>query len=119
MTSHILAVAGGGALGAVLRFAMSSVMGSCAVVIVNLLGCFLIGALVSFLAAKGSAPQIINLFLVVGLLGGFTTFSAFSFETMHFIDTHKYMHAALYVTVSVVGGLGAFILGRFIVKTFI
>lgn len=120
MTFHllpILAVASGGALGAGARFYLSSLIGQHGILIVNLIGCFLIGALVSFLALKSSLSHTAQLFLIVGLLGGFTTFSAFSLETIAMIDTHKYGQAAFYIAASVGGGLCAFILGRMIVKT--
>jgi CrcB protein len=91
-------------------------LGTNGILIVNLIGCFAIGALVSFFALKTSPGQIGTLFLTVGLLGGFTTFSAFSMEAIAMIDTHRYAQAAFYVTASVGGGLCAFIFGRFLVK---
>ena len=114
---HILAVALGGALGASLRYYLSSLFGSHGIIIINILGCFVIGMLVSLFALKISVNQTTNLFLTVGILGGFTTFSAFSMEAIHMIDTHKYIHAVAYITASVGGGLIAFILGRYLVKT--
>lgn len=107
----------GGALGAMSRFALSSAIGVNGVLIVNIIGCFLLGGLVSLLALKTSLPQTAALFLTVGLLGGFTTLSAFSMEAIAMIDTHRYGAAALYILASVGGGLTAFIFGRFLVKT--
>ena len=114
--SHIFFVALGGALGATCRFLLSHAVGTHGILIANIIGCFLIGALVSFFALKTSVNQTTSLFLTVGLLGGFTTFSAFSLETMAMIDTHKYAQAATYIILSVGGGLAAFILGRFLVR---
>ena len=116
IASHIVAIACGGALGASLRYGLSSTLGLYGVLTANVIGCFLIGALISFFVLKTSVSQTMNLFLTVGLLSGFTTFSAFSLETMSLIDTHKYLQAAAYVSTSVGGGLGAFILGRFLVR---
>ena len=113
---NFIVIACGGALGASLRYGLSSTLGLYGVLIVNILGCFLIGALISFFALKTSVSQTMNLFLTVGLLSGFTTFSAFSLEAISLIDTHKYLQAAIYITASVGGGLGAFILGRFLVR---
>lgn len=114
--SHIIAVGCGGALGAMARLGLSSSLGQYGVLTANLIGCFLIGALLSFFALKTSVSQTMSLFLTVGLLGGFTTFSAFSLETMSMVDTHRYTQAVIYIMVSVGGGLGAFILGRFLVR---
>jgi CrcB protein len=116
IASHIIAVACGGAIGAVSRYFLSSALGVNGILIVNILGCFVIGLLVSFFALKTSMSQTVSLFLTVGLLGGFTTFSAFSLETMALIDTQKYAHALFYIIASVGGGLCAFILGRFLVR---
>ncbi len=114
--SHIIAVAFGGALGSVARFVLSSFIGAYGILIVNIIGCFFIGLLVSLFALKTSISQPINLFLTVGVLGGFTTFSVFSLEAMAMIDTHRYIHALSYIAASVGGGLCAFILGRFLVR---
>lgn len=117
MVSSVIAVACGGALGATARLFLSSLLGTYGVLAANLIGCFLIGALISFFALKTSVHQAMSLFLTVGLLGGFTTFSAFSVEAMSMIDTHRPLHALAYITTSVGGGLIAFILGRSLVKT--
>ena len=114
--SHIMAIACGGTLGATLRFLLTSQIGLYGVLIANILGCLLIGAVISYIAIKSSISHTTTLFITSGLLGGFTTFSAFSLETIQMIDTHKYLQATLYVTVSIGGGLLAFILGRVLVK---
>lgn len=116
LMSHLFAVGLGAAIGGIARFALSSLIGINGILIVNLLGCFFIGVVVSLLALKFSVPQIVHLFMTVGLLGGFTTFSTFSLEAMAMIDTHKYMAAMIYIATSVFGGLLAFLLGRFLVR---
>ncbi|PCI01142.1 MAG: fluoride efflux transporter CrcB [Alphaproteobacteria bacterium] len=116
-TTSLIAVACGGAIGAVARYAFSTMIGSHGVLIANVFGCFLIGVLLTLIALKTSVNQTTHLFLTVGLLGGFTTFSTFSVETMGMIDTQKYAQAAFYILISVGGGVGAFIFGRFLVKT--
>ncbi len=83
--TQLLAVAIGGAIGAILRYALCDITQrffawdiSYATLAVNILGAFLIGAL-----AGGSAlPTWLRTGMIVGVLGGFTTFSAFSWETM-------------------------------------
>ena len=74
---------------------------------VNLVGCFLIGVLYSTLPAEHPS----RLFLMVGCLGGFTTFSSFGLETMTLINEGRMMHAALYVLLSNVGGVLLALLG--------
>ena len=99
----------GGGIGASLRFALSNYLGSArefpwATLLVNLIGC----ALTGWLAAKFSWPanHPTRIFLVVGLLGGFTTFSAFGLETLQLLQRGQYVAAATYVGISTVGGLG-------------
>ena len=115
--ASLIAVAMGGALGAVARYIISFALGAHGVLIINITGCLALGMLVSALSFKLSTPHPhFILFLTVGVLGGFTTFSAFSLEAMAFLDTHRYMQCAPYVISSVLGGFGAFILGRYLVK---
>ena len=113
----LIMVASGGALGAVLRYLWGltvyrmtggptdlpmAIMGA------NVLGSFLMGVFVVLAAEKGLthyAP-----FVMIGLLGGFTTFSAFSLETVTLLERGAYTHAGIYVLVSVglsVAGLAA------------
>ncbi len=70
---------------------------------VNLLGCFFIGLLVEILDKQGAPPHI-RLFLITGLLGGFTTFSAFGLETLNLIKQGALPAAFIYMMASV--GLG-------------
>ena len=108
----LLAVASGGALGASLRYlvAVLSRQGiggafPAGTLTVNLLGCLFIGLAASVFAAGEGARTTLRLFLVVGLLGGFTTFSSFGLETLRLMEEGRILAAALYVTVSNVGGL--------------
>ena len=68
---------------------------------VNIMGSFLMGAMVGFLAFRGEAPQNWRLFLTTGILGGFTTFSAFSLETVLLYQRGELAMAAFYVVASV------------------
>lgn len=79
----------GGGLGAVLRYWVQGLvydrMGSAfpyGTVLVNIAGCFVIGLLMVSMEERFLASPALRLFLTVGILGGFTTFSSFSFETM-------------------------------------
>ncbi|KAA3623375.1 MAG: fluoride efflux transporter CrcB [Proteobacteria bacterium] len=104
----ILAVALGGALGAVLRYAVvtgaASAIGRTfpfGTLAVNIVGSFLIGMLFVWFQARGPHHEILRASLIVGLLGGFTTFSAFSLETLNlFVGGHP-GRAALNVVLNV------------------
>ncbi|WP_112321736.1 fluoride efflux transporter FluC [Oceanibium sediminis] len=121
-TLPILQVALGGAIGAVLRYVVVTRAGAMlgggfpwGTLAVNLVGCFLMGVLVSMLAARGSLPPPL---LTAGVLGGFTTFSAFSLEAVSLIERGAMGAAAGYVAASVLGTLllcgSGMILGRMV-----
>jgi CrcB protein len=78
---------------------------------VNLIGCFLIGFLISLSESKFALTPNLRLFLIVGLLGAFTTFSAFMLETSNLIKEGHSGLALLYVLASVVVGFLIFRLG--------
>lgn len=71
---------------------------------INVFGSFLMGAIVGYMAFLGEMPQQWRLFLATGILGGFTTFSTFSLETVLLYERGQHAMAALYVMTSV--GLG-------------
>ena len=106
-------VALGGAIGAVLRYltglALAFPFGTLAV---NILGSFLIGVLWVALADRGHWAPL----LTTGVLGGFTTFSAFSLDTLRLVDSGRAPMAALYVLASVTLSLCAVALGHTITK---
>ena len=84
---------------------------------VNLLGCFLIGLVLGF-SEKGNIGIEWRLFLATGILGGFTTFSAFSLETISLFRDGQLGYAALYIGCSVAIGLLATLIGFSLVKFF-
>ena len=99
-------VALGGAIGAALRFLTVAFVGApLATLLVNIIGSFLIGAAMVALSARLSP------LLVTGVLGGFTTFSAFSLDALKLWETGQAVQAALYVAVSVFLSLVAVALG--------
>jgi len=87
---------------------------------VNVLGGLLMGLLVGWLAFKGSAmvggAANLRLFLGVGVLGGFTTFSAFSLEAIRMIETKAYGLAAGYISASIVLSILALFIGLIIAR---
>ena len=80
--------------------------------IVNVVGSFAMGLLAGFFAYRaGLVPQHARLFLTTGLLGGFTTFSAFSLDAALLVERHAYALALSYIVGSVVASVAALFLG--------
>ncbi|MES2835591.1 MAG: fluoride efflux transporter CrcB [Pseudomonadota bacterium] len=118
---RILLVAAGGALGAVARYGVGRVLPAGAwpsgTLTVNVVGGLLMGLLTGWLAFRGGATQDnIRLFAAVGVLGGFTTFSAFSLETALMIERRQLGLAAAYVGLSVVLSVAALFIGLMIAR---
>lgn len=84
---------------------------------VNVLGCFLIG-LIYGLTEKGNINAEWRLFLATGILGGFTTFSTFSHETVTLLRNEQYLYAFSNLGFSILLGLAATFAGIFIMKAF-
>jgi len=78
---------------------------------VNLLGCFLIGGLNRLALEHLWFPPEWRVALTIGLLGAFTTFSAFGYETFRLLEEGEWASASIYVSGSLVGGLIAVIAG--------
>ena len=111
---YILLVAIGGATGSVARYltglAMTRLLGPAfpwGTITVNIVGSFAIGILTELVARKFAAPMEMRLLLVVGFLGGFTTFSSFSLDTMALAERGAILAAFGYVVASVLLSLGA------------
>jgi fluoride exporter len=81
-------------------------------VVVNLAGCFIIGFLSQLAEARGVFTSETRAFVFIGLLGGFTTFSTFSNETMNFLRDGQTASALINIGTQVIFGLGAVWLGR-------
>ena len=79
--------------------------------IVNVLGSFLMGLFAGYFAFRTGIPQHTRLFLTTGLLGGFTTFSAFSLDAALLLERHAYWLAAAYMAGSVVASVIALFAG--------
>ena len=116
-----LQVALGGAIGATLRFltgiGILRLAGSgfpLTVLVVNVLGSFFMGLFVVFATQRGVTQ--LNPFVLTGLLGGFTTFSAFSLEAVHLFERGAMGQALAYVVISVVLSIGGLILGLMIAR---
>jgi CrcB protein len=83
---------------------------------VNVLGCFAMGVLIEMLALKAGATQSQRLFLATGVLGGFTTFSAFAIETLLLHERGQFGWAMLNVVASVVLCIAAAVGGVVLVR---
>ncbi|HET7576919.1 MAG TPA: fluoride efflux transporter CrcB [Sphingomicrobium sp.] len=79
--------------------------------IVNIAGSFLMGLLAGYFLFRPGIGQHMRLFLATGVLGGFTTFSAFSLDTALLIERHAFAMAAAYVAGSVAASLSALFFG--------
>jgi CrcB protein len=119
----IILVALGGALGSVLRYCAGEflpyrqqILFPWATLTVNLLGCFLIGLAAGLTVNHGWLAGNFRTFFIIGFCGGFTTFSAFSREIIQLLSQNLYLHAFIYVLVSVIVGVLLTFSGLFIVN---
>jgi fluoride exporter len=118
--NNIIPVMAGGAIGAALRYGASLALpmrggwpwGTFAV---NIIGGFAMGLLAAGLM-KGSASEAMRLFVGVGILGGFTTFSAFSLESFRMIEGGAWGQAGAYAFASVIGSIAALAAGYALVR---
>ena len=121
--SSLLYVALGGAIGASARHLLGGAMLRAAgpgfpygTLCANVIGSFLMGVLVAWLAARASGDSAMRLFLGVGLLGGFTTFSAFSLDAVLLLEKKAYGPFMAYVGGSVALSLLALMLGLMLAR---
>ena len=115
----------GGGIGAALRhgvnLAVARVLGSSfnyATMFENVSGSLVMGLLVGYFAFEGTIPQHWRLFLTTGILGGYTTFSTFSLDTMLLYERGELGLAALYVIASVALSIGGLLAGLLLIRHF-
>lgn len=115
---NLMMIALGGALGAVSRFllgnAVSKAVGSAlpyGTFVINVIGCFAMGLLMTLIVDREMLPAAWRLFLCVGFLGGFTTFSSFGYEALMMLTEGRLLDVLAYVGGSVALGLVAAGLG--------
>ncbi|MFZ1976920.1 MAG: fluoride efflux transporter CrcB [Bacteroidota bacterium] len=123
MVRNYLYVFFGGGLGSSLRYWLSGVIprytGSqfpYGILIVNIIGCFFIGFLMSALEERFLMNSSLRVLLTIGIIGGFTTFSTFSYETLAMMRDSEFLKASLYVGLSLTLGLGGTYLGSLMGK---
>lgn len=121
---HIILIGLGGGFGSILRYLVSNTVQQWSnghafplgTLIVNLLGCFIIGACAQLADSRGVFTAETRAFVFVGMLGGFTTFSTFGNETINLLRASEVMHAALNTASHITCGLLAVWLGRAFVE---
>jgi fluoride exporter len=122
---QILFVGLGGFVGSVMRYLVVNEVGRhfpgfpYGTLAVNMIGCFVIAFIGEAAAGRSFLTSDMRLFVFVGILGGFTTFSAFGYETFYFLKTSQFFLASLNVLFQVVLGLLAVYLGYLAGRLFI
>jgi len=116
-------IAIGGALGSMGRYATGIYVGRWlgtgfpwATLMINVFGSFLIGAFAEAFALRWSTSQNVRVFLVVGICGGYTTFSTFSLDIVTLINRDANLAALAYIIASVILGLAALYAGLHTVR---
>lgn len=126
MTKLLLLIGLGGALGSIARYLLSvwiqpdRTSFPIGTIVVNITGCLAIGILATILYGPSSTmrPEY-RAFILVGILGGFTTFSSFGRETINLVNDHQYAYAAANVLISNILGLAAVWIGVRVTEHFI
>lgn len=119
----VLWVALGGALGSMARYGVNVLSGRVLgtdfpwhTLIVNVVGSFAMGALVALMALRWNVASDTRAFLTTGILGGFTTFSAFSLDFALLVERRDYVLAGSYAAASVILSLAAIMAGLALVR---
>jgi CrcB protein len=122
---QLLLVAVGGAIGSVLRYSVGiwalRIAGPnfpWGTLAVNVIGCFLIGVLAELITRRYGGSVELRLLLITGFLGGFTTFSAFSLDTIALFERGALMAGITYVVASVAVSLAAVVAGLAVIRSF-
>jgi fluoride exporter len=120
----ILFAAAGGALGAGMRHFINTAFLAWfgpgfpwATLTVNVVGSLLMGVLIQVLMPFDGGPPALRVFLATGILGGFTTFSAFSLDAWVLYERQQHLALAVYVAVSVLLSIAALVLGMTLVRS--
>ena len=119
---QLITVGLGGMLGSIMRYLFSgwfqvlskSETFPLGTIVVNILGCFIIGVLGGYSETLEALSPELRTFLMIGLLGGFTTFSTFEYETFHLLRNSQFLYAAFNVLIQLFIGLMAVWAGYFL-----
>jgi fluoride exporter len=122
--SYVIVFLGGG-LGAALRHGVNILVGRTlgtgfpySTFLINVSGSLIMGLVAAYFAFKGEASQSWRLFLTTGILGGYTTFSAFSLDVALLYERGEFASAAIYVLGSVVLSIAGLFAGLYLVRHF-
>ena len=113
----------GGFIGTILRFLLSSSIEKSfaasipiGTILVNLIGCFLIGLLSGYFTQKLGDQTQLFFFLTIGVLGGFTTFSAIAMDSQVFIENGEYLKMLSYISLQAILGIALCLIGYNLLK---
>lgn len=119
----ILAIAAGGAIGAVLRHGVNGLFPAggfpWGIFACNVAGSFAMGVLIALFAHGVEAPPPVKAFLTVGILGAFTTFSTFSLDAVLLWERGAWAQAGFYTLGSVMLAIGGLVAGMMIVRSIV
>ena len=121
----VLFIAAGGAIGALGRYAVITVASHLfgagypyGTILVNLIGSFLLGGFVEGLKHFSAISNELQVFLIVGILGSFTTFSTFSMDVVVLMQRNEMFAAGLYIVGSLVISIGGLFLAMVLIRQF-
>ncbi|NQV47968.1 MAG: fluoride efflux transporter CrcB [Rhodospirillaceae bacterium] len=119
----LISVAMGGAFGAVGRYLMMSGIGHFlhagfpyATLAVNVIGSFALGSLIEVMGLVWSPSQEMRSFIVIGVIGAFTTFSTFSLDVFYLIERGQMMSAGIYIVLSVALSIAGLFAGMMVFR---
>ncbi len=117
-TEELTAVILGGALGSLLRFLFSRFINDLlpknypwGIWVVNIVGCLVMGVIAALFLHKYLNSAFLRTFIMIGLLGGFTTFSSFSLDSLTLIQSGQFVTASLYILSTVILSIVATVIG--------
>ena len=123
--TKLLIIGAGGFIGAIARYVISGAVQNrtdslfpYGTLVVNCLGCLLLGFMIYFVEERAILTVNARLFLAVGIMGAFTTFSTFGFETVQLMQNREFMQAAGNIFLNVAIGVTAFWAGRTMLRLF-
>jgi CrcB protein len=117
---NYFAIAFGAVFGALSRYALFCLIDNkefpYSTLVVNIVGCFLVGVAVEYFSLKGNLPIVVKLFFIVGFLGSFTTFSSFALDCGVLVEKGEILKTLIYVGSSVFLGLASYFAAVYIVR---